>query len=96
MKKELPKQLSKGEEELKRRAEVYARTIREGFADDKGLALLKLIGGMCAFTKTSIAQNPHSQEINVNATIYNEARRSIYLELRRYLPNEILIKAELN
>ena len=44
--------------------------------------------------KSSIVLNKESHEINLNSTVYNEARRNLYLEFRTLFERKHLIKIE--
>lgn len=62
---------------------------------DSGIEYIRYIRDICGFEKLSISMNPISGEISERNTIYNEARRSVYLELRKYFPKKLLAKIEL-
>ena len=59
----------------------------------EGMALGKWLMEQCGFLENSIVSN--ADGILQTNTIYNEARRGIYLELRRYLNSETLINLEI-
>lgn len=46
------------------------------------------------FLKTNITMDPNSREINPLGTIYQEARRDVYLGLREKLPKKLIILIE--
>ena len=60
----------------------------------EGIIFARHIFRMCGYDKHSITMNPESQELNLQATIYNEARRNIWLELRNLIPVKARKKIE--
>lgn len=60
-----------------------------------GQAVLKAIMRECGYQKPSILANPQSGEINPLGTIYNEARRNLWLWLRKYVPSDKLAMIEI-
>lgn len=62
---------------------------------DAGIDYIRYIRDICGFEISSVNINPISGEISERNTVYNEARRSVYLELRKYLPKKLLAKIEL-
>ncbi len=52
----------------------------------EGIILLRHIMDLCGFTKFSVTMNPQTQEVNDKATLYNEARRNVWLEIRNLIP----------
>jgi hypothetical protein len=70
------------------------RRINGTFDTVSGLKTLRFIAEMCGHNKTSVCVNPTAAEINEKAMVFNEGRRSVYLELRKFLDGELLFKAE--
>jgi len=63
------------------------------FATSHGKVLGEWLIKQCGFFENSVISGTNG--ILPNETIYNEARRSIYLELRKYLNSETLINLEI-
>lgn len=63
------------------------------FTTTQGKVLGEWIIRQCGFFENSIVSG--SNGILPNETIYNEARRGIYLELRKYFNSETLINLEI-
>lgn len=61
----------------------------------EGLALFRYLMNVCGYQKPSVVANPQTQEVNVNSTIYNEARRNVWLGLRMLIPHDRLTFIEL-
>ncbi len=70
------------------------KSFSEVFAGEAGENALKHIKNMCGYDKSSIVIDTRSGEINDRATLFNEARRVVYLEIRRFVDSEILKKVE--
>ncbi len=60
----------------------------------EGIIFARHIFGMCGYDKHSVTMNPETQELNTQATIYNEARRNLWLELRNLIPVKARKKIE--
>jgi len=94
----LPEHLREKElQKRKRLASALRRVtndINQTFASDHGKRTLRYILDLCGYQKYSTSADPESGEINVQATIYNEARRNLYLKLRSFLKREILMDVE--
>jgi hypothetical protein len=63
-------------------------------ATPEGMLVLTRLMRACGHNETSLAQDPNSQEINPLATAYNGGRHSIWLEIRKYLYRDNLIRIE--
>ncbi len=70
------------------------KCIAVGASSAEGIIMLRHIFGMCGYDKFSVTMNPQSQELNTEATIYNEARRNIWLEFRNLIPVKARKKIE--
>lgn len=86
-KKEFQKQREK---ELLKLRTILGQT----FNNDNGIRTLKLIKELSGYDKTNIVKNLDGT-ISTDAMLYNEGRRDIYLELRKFLSNNILTKVEI-
>lgn len=60
----------------------------------EGIDAIKFIMQLCSYQKPAITFNPETLEVNKEATLFLEARRSVYLELRKYIREEYLKKIE--
>ncbi len=81
-------------EELKK----HNRELRNIFAvvcgQAEGILVFRHIMRQCGYQKPSVVANPNSGEINTNSTVYNEARRNLYLSLRKLIPQKYLKQIE--
>jgi hypothetical protein len=59
-----------------------------------GQELFRWLGGQCNFYTSSIVGDPSSHEVMVYGTLFNEARRRLYLDVRRFIPQAIRRKIE--
>jgi len=88
----------KAREESGRKKAVEIAQLRkdmnETFATASGRRTLRWIMELCGYQRPSIIADPVSGNPLLDGTIYNEARRNLYLSLRRYLSQEILIPVE--
>ncbi len=73
---------------------LLKRDIEIAAASPEGLNFMKWIFGLSGYSKILITGNPQSGEILDRGTLYNNARRSIWLEIRQMLPKRILKKIE--
>ena len=63
-------------------------------ATPEGMDVFKHIMNRCSYQKPTITFNPETREVNTISTIYLEARRDLYLELRAYISENLLKKIE--
>jgi hypothetical protein len=68
--------------------------LRQTFSSTHGKRALRFLLEICGFHNVSIVGNPQTGDVHDRGTLYNEARRNVYLELRAYLSNEILRDVE--
>lgn len=61
----------------------------------EGRLVLGILFRMSGYDKPSVTVDPVSQEINDKCTLYNEARRNIWVELRKFIPRLHLIDLEM-
>lgn len=78
------------DKEVKRLKESLARLANS----DDGLVVLRWIFSMTGFSQSSIVMDENTGEINTLSTIYNEARRNIWLSFKAAMQVEDLIKIE--
>ena len=64
------------------------------FGTEQGVRALRLIMNLCGYRQSKVGGNPSLGMDVLTGTLYNASREGIYLELRRLLPNRILVKAE--
>jgi len=69
--------------------------MRKAFGSDAGVRVLRWLMIECGYQGRSVVANKETQEIYTKSTVYNEARRNLYLQLREYLPPNILIPVEI-
>ena len=60
----------------------------------EGILVLRHIMQICGFQKTSIVGDPTTGDLQSRGTFYNEARRNVYLELRKFIKPKFLKKIE--
>lgn len=60
----------------------------------EGLDVFRFIFDECGYERNNIVFNPETREINNTASNYLEARRSVYIQLRKYIPAKHLKKIE--
>lgn len=75
------------EEQIKKAVLSVAET-------EAGVLLFRALAWKCGFTSADIAVNRATGLVDPIATMLNVERRRLYLELRQYLPFEILQKIE--
>ncbi len=77
-----------------KKLKVLKRDLELATASPEGLNLMKWIFNLTGYSKILIVGNPQSGDIHDRGTLYNNARRSIWLEIRQMLPKRILKKIE--
>jgi len=87
----------------KKKAQAEARAKRDkdirnvitvACAKSEGIQLMRYLMEICGYQKIDTVMNPATGEINPIASMYNQARRNVYVELRRLIPKRILTKIE--
>ncbi len=73
---------------------LLKRDLEIATASPEGLNLMRWIFDLSGYSKILIAGNTQTGEILDRGTLYNNARRSIWLEIRQLLPKRILRKIE--
>ncbi len=63
-------------------------------ASPEGLNVMKYIFNLSGYAKVCIVGDPSTGDIHDRGTLYNETRRSIWLEIRQLLPTRHLKKIE--
>ena len=70
-------------------------TFNSLFNSAEGKFFLRWMMDRCGYQKASCVLNTQNTEISPLATIHDDARRSLYLELRKYIKPEVLFDVEL-
>ncbi len=70
------------------------RAITEVSQTEDGWILFQWMMRQCSFHTSTIVGDPQSHEINIYGTLFNEARRRLYLDLRRFIPHGVRRKIE--
>ncbi len=63
-------------------------------ASPEGLNMMKYIFDLSGYSKVLIVGNPTTGDIHDRGTLYNNARRTLWLEIRQLIPTRILKKIE--
>jgi hypothetical protein len=64
-------------------------------ADTKaGVTVLTWLKNRCFYNTSTIVGDPQSHDININGTLFNEAARRIYLDIRRNIKPELRNRIE--
>lgn len=87
-KKEIQKELAAKKTKLLKRDAGIAT------ASPEGLNFMKYIFGLTGYSKILIVGNPATGDIHDRGTLYNNARRSLWLEIRQLIPRRTLKKIE--
>ncbi len=77
-----------------KRLKLLKRDLEVAAASPEGLNLMRWIFNMTGYSKILITGNTQTGDIQDRGTLYNNARRSIWLEIRQLLPKRILKKIE--
>jgi len=80
-------------EQLKKRhAGEYQKVrtaLQAAVKDTNTQIVLRHLAKICGFFKSDIVVNPTTNEVNPIASLHNEARRTVYLDIRRMLSDDI-------
>lgn len=82
------------EQKLSDRNARIAKAIAELAETEAGQILFMEMANQYFFHKSTIAGNFQTGEINVYGTLFQEAQRRIYLDIRRHIPLHIRKKIE--
>ena len=63
-------------------------------ATPEGKKVFKQLMEICGFKKPSVVLDPSTGEVNSQSTVYNEARRNLYLQIRALIRPEYLNEIE--
>jgi hypothetical protein len=75
-------------------AQSRSRIINNIVDQPGGAKALKILMDICGYDGYTVTQNPQTQEINIMATIYNDARRGVWIDIRNLLTKENRRKIE--
>ena len=78
------------DKEFLRLQQAYKRILR----NSDGLLVFRDIMQQCGFQAPSVVANPQTGEIYIDSTVYNEARRNLWLDLRKKMPIDRLVLVE--
>lgn len=74
---------------------LLKKDFNETFATAAGRRVLRWLVEQSGYQVPNTVGDPRSGEILERATWYNEGRRNLYLQIRKFLKREILIDAEI-
>lgn len=72
----------------------WANIFGTAFSTIEGKQALRYIMRLCGWTESVVGANPDLGMDIDRGTIYNAARRNVYMELRRFIPDHILKEIE--
>ncbi len=79
---------------LAKKIKIIKRDVEIATATPEGLNLMRWIFDLCGYSKVLIAGNPKVGLDVKDGTLYNNARRAIWLEIRQLVPRRTLKKIE--
>lgn len=82
------------QEKQEKQRKRLQRCLNAAFASEEGRVALQYLMEICGFQKTSITGDPRTGDLQDRGTFYNEARRAVYLELRKLIRPDILKQVE--
>ena len=88
---------NKGQEALKKHKEKQdqlKKVLNMAFSTYEGKLALQYIFEICGQVRNSVTANPQTAEVQPLNCLYNEARRSVYLELRRLVDANVIAEVE--
>lgn len=77
-------------------AKDEARAFVQVSNTEAGRILFRKLMRDCGFITPSVVADPATGEIFTDSTVYNEARRNLYLSWRKQVPLKHLVKIEFN
>ena len=87
------KKLAQKEVQAKRDKQLRI-IFNEVCGDAEGILFMRHLMKICGYQQTSITGDPQTGDLQERGTFYNEARRSIYLEIRKYVKPRYLKQIE--
>lgn len=83
-------------DDLRKKQEgLVASHIKELCSTESGIAFLVYLKDLSGYQRSSVTMDPNTGELRSEGTMYNEGRRSIYLAVRRLMPESALTKVEI-
>jgi hypothetical protein len=82
----------KAEELRKKHQEEYKKAreaLNEALKDRNAQIIVRHLAKICGFFQSSVVVDPSTREVNLNSVVYNEGRRSVYLDLRRMMSDDL-------
>jgi len=76
--------------EKRDKAKQIHKDINETFATPSGMRTLRWMMNLCGYQRSSVVVDPTSGEVQINSTVYNEARRVLYLNIRQPIKQSTL------
>ncbi len=73
---------------------LLKRDFEIGTASPECLNIMKYIFGLSGYSKVLIVGNPTTGDVHDRGTLYNNARRALWLEIRQLIPKKTLKKIE--
>lgn len=99
-KEEIERARKAAAEKAERKRKQLADRERKAFAQvsntENGRVIFRYLMRECGFTAPSVNVDPKTGEIFTDNTVYNEARRGLYLNVRKQIPVKNLVKIEFN
>ena len=91
---ERAKKIEEQKLKLAKRTSQLKDIFSEVCATAEGILAFRYVMEICGYQQVSITGDPATGDIQDRGTLYNEARRNVYLELRKIIPNQFLKKIE--
>lgn len=92
--KEKEESRKKRAEELEKALKFCKTNFNAVAATEEGLDVFRFLMDFCNYQKPNITINPNTGEINKGTSDFLEARRGVYLEMRKYISAKFLKKIE--
>lgn len=81
-------------EQIRKQRIQLMRDLSETFSTTAGRRTLRFLMEQCGYQKYNTFENGETGDLLVQSMLFNEARRGLYLDLRQFIPQEILIAVE--
>ena len=82
-------------QEYQDRLKALKQDFRRVAKTPEGVTVLAYVMNLCGFHNPDTTYDPRSGELNLNTTLYNAARRNVWLTLRNFVPAQQLALIEL-
>ena len=70
----------------RKQREEITQAVRKIASTKEGVIFFRALMHRCYFHTSVVSGDPSSHDININGTLFNEAQRRIYLDIRRDIP----------